>query len=68
MENVLNSDKDHPEILATYIDCVMKARLGTDKLTEGQVDSYAAAAVEILRYLAVGNAVLPGLDAFAVVW
>ena len=57
MENVLNSDKDHPEILATYIDSVMKVRLGTDKLTDDQVESYAGSAVEILRYLAVGDAV-----------
>ncbi len=53
MENVLNSDKDHPEILVTFIDAVMKGRLGGDRLTESDMEASISSMLDMLRYLAV---------------
>jgi cullin 1 len=52
METVLNMDGDHAEILATYVDNVLKGRMGTDKLTEAQIEVALTSIVALLRYLA----------------
>ncbi len=53
MESVLNSDKDHAEIIATYVDSVLKGRIGKDKLAESDMDTALAGVLNLLQYMAV---------------
>lgn len=53
METVLNSDQDHAEIMALYVDTCQRGRLG--KLGEKESEAAVLSCVEMLRYLAVGS-------------
>jgi hypothetical protein len=48
MEHVLNADKDHPEMLALYVDMAQR-RKGAESENEEAIQS----CLEVLRYLAV---------------
>ncbi len=51
METVLNSDQDHAEIMALYVDTCQRGRLG--KLGEKESEAAVVSCLEMLRYLAV---------------
>jgi hypothetical protein len=51
METVMNSDSDHAEMLAQYIDTALRGRLG--KLSEKEMEDAVRSCLEMLRYLAV---------------
>ena len=51
METVMNSDSDHAEMLAQYIDTALRGRLG--KLSEKEIEDAVRSCLEMLRYLAV---------------
>ncbi len=51
METVINSDSDHAEMLAQYIDTALRCRLG--KLSEKEIEDAVRSCLEMLRYLAV---------------
>ena len=47
----MNSDSDHAEMLAQYIDTALRGRLG--KLSEKEIEDAVRSCLEMLRYLAV---------------
>lgn len=50
LETVVNSDSDHPEMLATYMDAALSGRLG--KLGEKEVEDTCLAALSTVVYMA----------------
>jgi hypothetical protein len=53
LESVLNSDRDHAEMIATFVDSALRGRIGTDKVDEAQIEAAVTGVLGLLRYLAV---------------
>ncbi len=47
----MNSDADHPEMIALYLDTALRGRLG--KMSEKQIEDTVRECLELLRYIAV---------------
>ncbi len=61
MEDVLNChefEPSHPEILATFMDGLLRGRKGPASLTESQVEDALEGAVQLFELLAVRTCVL----------
>jgi hypothetical protein len=56
MERVLNKDELHPEMIATYVDAVLRGKRGKDNINEDDIISICSITLEMLRYVAVGFA------------
>jgi hypothetical protein len=53
MEHVLNSDEDHPEVIATFLDQTLQGKCLKERLDESGVSANVEAALGLVRYLVV---------------
>jgi hypothetical protein len=51
--NAVPGDRTHAELLAVYMDAVLRGRRGSESLDEARVDELLHNCVELFRYLAV---------------
>ena len=55
MEHVLNSDEDHPEVIATFLDQTLQGKCLKERLDESGVSANVEAALGLVRYLVVSG-------------
>lgn len=59
--NTIPGDRTHAELLAVYMDAVLRGRRGSESLDEARVDELLHNCVELFRYLAVRDSCMPDM-------
>lgn len=55
MEKVLNSDRENPEIIATFLDHTLQGKGVKEKLNDAAISSTVEETLGLIRYVVVSN-------------
>lgn len=52
--NIVPGDRSHAELLATYVDAVLRGKHGNESLDEARIEALLQLSIELFRHVMVG--------------